>query len=416
MHDIVEYRQGYALGRGFDVLSMHMVGASVQGQQQPPSGGQASGYYLQLSTNQADIATKTAGASSSKVSAFLADIGKATLGVAGNFLLAAKWHRYSVFLYIQAWVTFGEERLTTPSLTQAASDMLARDKVGFRDSYGNAYIEGIQRGGNFIGIIEIHTTNSHEQQQVIAKLEQFSLRIKQGVELTTQSEFENGLDHAFSTHSTTVSVAQLGGGPVSPPNDIAELKASVAKFLQTPYDQAVPISARLQPYTSLGVLKSQLLDTEDVEEYLDNLSGEWAKTKSLAASLDHISAHPEEFQSADVAALRGEVDAAVREYDRLATMCLDRTLPSEPVPWAPGLELPARRLRMPDVEKQPYDNAKATLEAEPYVFVVDHEGVTESDSALWGRVHGTIPEKDKFVDRGREVIIRVYRKSPWHRG
>lgn len=186
-----------------------------------------------------------------------------------NYVKEAKIQSNSLFMAVTATVTLPIESIDDPTLTDNAAKIVNQPDQ-FSSRFGNMFVRGIQRGGFFIGVIQINASNSDTSERIAGQLRGsynlFSAEIKTKFEKLmrdSQSEIRISLYHE--------------GGPINlVPNDLQdpmELYKILGQWLQSfqdnPEKNAVPYSVTLAPIAiANGPIPLNLADIQHAKDIL----------------------------------------------------------------------------------------------------------------------------------------------------
>jgi hypothetical protein len=164
----VPYLSGYDFGVGADLASGSPMGLVVEGQPSgvPGAAGATASFDITRihSTSELEKSLGIDVEASYGCAAFGA-------GMSARFSFAQKSmvQSSSLFLAITANVSLEFISIKGPSLTEPAKGLVGRPDV-FSTRYGNMFVRGVGRGGLFVGVIQIDTSNSADSESISAEL------------------------------------------------------------------------------------------------------------------------------------------------------------------------------------------------------------------------------------------------------
>ena len=188
---------------------------------------------------------------------------------------------YSIFLYALAKVELAFQQVTSLTYKPDVLELLKQPggTAAFRQAYGDWFIRGIATGGQFLSIIEIHTKNQDEKEQLDTELSG-SYGYAVSGDLDLEKKFESSTGSTFSR----VVRRQVGGTPVTinAPDDVVPAVTSWVSEL-TSGTKAVPYQVGWVSYDTVPVPGVNWLDASIAEENLDIL-GQARKVYTSALS------------------------------------------------------------------------------------------------------------------------------------
>jgi hypothetical protein len=155
---------------------------------------------------------------------------------------------------------------TEPTLTAAAQKHLeARDFAGFVRMYGDRFIDGMQLGGVYAGILEIHAQSEDAHKQIKAGL---SVSVGSGeLSADVQTAVTQTMNNYSSTTTTEVLEQALGGHLTPKSIDVNDMIEAAVSFGGTVTPQnAWPMYTHLTDYTELDIPNEG-----DFADYIDLL-------------------------------------------------------------------------------------------------------------------------------------------------
>jgi len=168
--------------------------------------------------------------------------------------LAQKVKTTGYDLYLVMTATAYSRRLTPSTnvaLTEAASDLLQNGEfVEFVAQYGNRFVDGMQFGGIYAGILEIHAQSSDALQEISASL---SGAIGTGaLNVTVEGKVSSTIEQKTSLMTTNI-VEEISGGGVQSGN-VGQMMARALGFGATVTPTHWwPMYVHLADYTKLAV-------------------------------------------------------------------------------------------------------------------------------------------------------------------
>ena len=160
---------------------------------------------------------------------------------------------FDLYLVVYASALYPRQPPQNPQLHADAVKILAAGQYAtFVRLYGDRFIDGLQTGGMYAGILQIHAQTEKVRQQIKTNLEasgaggELSGDVKASVTQTVNS-FK-------SFASTEVTEKSFGGAPTSNSIDVSAMISTALSFSDTVTpENAYPLYARLADYTELDI-------------------------------------------------------------------------------------------------------------------------------------------------------------------
>ena len=293
----VPYRQGYNIGVGADFATGSPMGKAVDGVATKVEGAGAATVQFNVrriqSTEELEQSLGIDAESSLGCSIFGGGISARF-----SFAKATKVQSSSLFMLVSAQVELAFESVDEPVLTSDADLLLEHPDI-FGERYGDAFVRGVQRGGLFIGTLQIDTASAQQSSQIAGELA--------GSYGLFSADVQTKFASIQSRYNCSVFVNMYHeGGPVdlhitdfTNPHELLEnANAFLSSFKTQPEEQvAKPYFVTLAP---MAIARSKNLppNNEDVEHAQGVLM---ACTKARSRILDQINlveyilANPDKF-------------------------------------------------------------------------------------------------------------------------
>ncbi len=263
---IVPYVENYDYGIGVDLATGSPMGKVVDGEVTGVTNAGGATVFYDISRIHTTEELETALGINVEASG-----GCGCFSASGRFDFAknSKIQTSSLFMAITANVTLENLSIDDPALSATAVQIADRNDV-FSTRYGNMFVRGMRRGGLFIGIIRINTSNSEESESISAELEGsyglFSASAKMKLE-TVQNKY----------HSDIRITVYHEGGPIDLSmddlNDANQLYLMLQKWLKSfqddPAANARPYFVSLAPITiANGPIPPNAADIQHAQDVL----------------------------------------------------------------------------------------------------------------------------------------------------
>jgi len=158
---------GYDFGQGIDGGTGSVRGEAVNvTPPQPSDEGQASTFLMKKIETIEDLTS----------SLQISIDGEAEFSMFGgsnkfSFVQDQKIHSYHLYLFLHTVVVNAPVLIHGTQLKKNAFDLIATDGKRFHEEFGDFFVMGKQGGGEFAALLDIHTKNATEHQNMSDKLD-----------------------------------------------------------------------------------------------------------------------------------------------------------------------------------------------------------------------------------------------------
>lgn len=299
LHDaIVPFRDNDDIGIGIDSSSGDRKGLVVNPVTGTPkdAGGSTSEFNIIRisSTSDLESSLNIDADASAGIAAFAG--GSARF----SFAQQMKIQSSSLFMAVTARVQLASESIDVPALADqpaggGAASMVDNPGV-FAERYGDMFVRSFQRGGFFVGILQIDTTSSSEAEQIVASL--------QGSYGLFSADASTKLQSVASQYKSQLFVHQYSEGgsilQINDQNDPTQLVQSVSTFLKSFQDNpsavAVPFNCSLAPATiAAGPLPPNDVDRQHARDVIVECARRRSATMDLLNLVQFISDNNSEY-------------------------------------------------------------------------------------------------------------------------
>lgn len=160
---------------------------------------------------------------------------------------------FDLCLVVYASALYPRQPPQNPQLHADAVKILAAGQYAtFVRLYGDRFIDGLQTGGMYAGILQIHAQTEEVRQQIKTSLEASGA----GGELSSdvKASVKQTMNSFKSFASTEVTEKSFGGAPTSNSIDVSAMISTALSFSDTVTpENAYPLYARLADYTELDI-------------------------------------------------------------------------------------------------------------------------------------------------------------------
>jgi hypothetical protein len=163
----VPYRNGFDYGIGVEVAHADPRARGVIGEVTAVEGASGGGGSFKLQRVESTEELETHLGISAEASG---GVGLFSASARFDFARDCKVRATSLVLLVTATEQFGFEQIDEPRLAPDAGD-LVDDSTLFAERYGDSFVRGIEKGGQFFGVLRIDTRSEESRQQVNTELQ-----------------------------------------------------------------------------------------------------------------------------------------------------------------------------------------------------------------------------------------------------
>jgi hypothetical protein len=260
--------------------------------------------------------------------------GSLNAGAKSRFVKQVDWNKNHLHLLVRATrisrkVGLGQAGTV---ISNSALAVLRDSRFAFHQSCGQAFLSGIELGGEVFGLIEIQTSNSKERQDIEAKLRAEG-RLG-GFGGVARSDYARTINHIASNYRARVEFQHIGGRAITVPTTFEGL-IRVSEQIESSSDaHPVPLNGLTRGYDTLS---EYVLDERDPEVVVRQNALTWAKGKldrarHIYAKVLYVLEYPDDFKEVDTPYLLERLtylDSKVVELKDFLARGLRFTNPSE---------------------------------------------------------------------------------------
>ena len=393
--NLIPYREGMEYGIGMDSPSADARNVAVLGE--PTSIPNATGRIVTFELTQvsSDEDLQTALGVSASVDA---GFGCFSASASMDFAQRCHVHSNSVFMLASVEVHLAFSQIRAPKLDPDAAAKLADDQMPrFQEMFGDVFVRGIQTGGRFFAVAEIHTTDRTDQESLSV-----SLSGSYGP-FQAEGTFSTDFKKAMSSRSMHVTVHTEGGVVPEIPTSLDEIQQVAKTFASTVEGHAVPYAVLLDKYSILDIPKPpNYIDLQQQLDVLTFCAQERNAIWTRLSNVQYVLTNPNQFETgsgkydmAPLMAYRTALEADLKSVAKAASLALDHPRDATlPILTAQPVDLPARRAGEAEALAA---TGEALSNADPLIKVIRdtqpegplrrgfHIGIaTEFNNSLWG--------------------------------
>jgi hypothetical protein len=290
----VPYLENYDFGVGVDLATGSPMGMAVDGDVSGVRDGIGATVFYAISRIHTTSELETALGISVEASG-----GCGCFSASGRFDFAkrSKIQSSSLFMAITANVTLANLSIDRPVLSPEAAKVVNRNDV-FTSRFGDMFVRGIERGGLFVGVIQINTANSEESESISMELAGsyglFSASAKMKLE---------SIQKRYSSE-TRITVYHEGGPIDLTMDDINDgnqlyvmLQKWLTSFQDDPGTNAKPYTVTLAPIAIAdGPIPPNAADLQHAQDVLVLCAKERSSLLDGLNLMEFISRNPERFE------------------------------------------------------------------------------------------------------------------------
>jgi hypothetical protein len=273
-----------------------------------------------------------------------------------NFAKQTKVTEYNVYFLIRVTVVNGFQRMRDVTLKGGGPQTLLKDGKfrEFQDAYGDAFVSGMQLGGQFYSLLEFHTRSQSEKEKISAGLSVSYNALLASAKIS--AEINKGLERTKTSSSLSLHVHVEGGDPAKPVPSGGDIDALLKYASTFPLDVArhgKEIAVSLMPYRSLDLpTPPNFVSLDNQRDSLRILLAQRNADLALYEKIDFILQHSDQFDGVDrkveddLKDRRKKLSQRINTVTRQAAACADHPdkcqLP-EGMPEVPVGALPERK-------------------------------------------------------------------------
>jgi len=213
-----------------------------------------------------------------------------------NFSQERKVNSYSMFVSLSVDVVNSFIRMRDVNIKAQVLPQIT-DSGTFFDAFGDAFVVGMQTGGQLMCLFEIQARSESEKQEISARLDvKAEGLVASG---SVSAELNDKLNKLQTEHSATTTIFRIGGNPASPlPSDPNGAVGYALSFANEVKSFGQPLRVLLQSYRSTDNFPAQASLSVPSDEQLANLM-EYLRRRRDAMDLSnqiyYVTSHPEQF-------------------------------------------------------------------------------------------------------------------------
>lgn len=321
---LVPFQEGMKLGFGYDLVSgTPLTSPAAQGSISPitGAGGQLVESHLVRITD-LDALHQALGVNVDSGGSYFG----ASADVKVNYTKECNVSRFSTHVLVGVTVVDAFENFDAPALSPDAIALLqANNNVRFRQRFGDVFIDGLRKGGEYFAAFEINSVDESVREDIAVHVEAAFNSPTAAAHLDT--DISKSMSNTSSHCEVRVHVFQNGS--------VDHTDQSLEEILQKAHDfpptvagpLAVPFAVSLADYTTLALPNDQFnfLDIQNQRDVLAEHARKRFDFLMLLSDLSYIRQHPDDFVGADpdkLGAQIAKVTEDINVMEREASACL----------------------------------------------------------------------------------------------
>ncbi len=309
---IIEFTDGMKFGLGYNGLTGGVLPSpAVTGSTSALSGAAGQGATIDcLTIEDVESLHKSLGIS--------VDAGGSYMGFSGSakvdYVHSCDLSSFSTYVLVRVSVQDAFESIDSPVFSQDASDLLkAGNTDRFRQRFGDSYIEGIRKGGEYFAIYQLTSTDQSEKESLAVSVHAAFNGVLASAQLNT------AINSAVSSSKShlEVQVHVFRQGAITTADlSVEDIMATARQFpVAVSGDKAFPYAVQLQDYTALKNPNDNFTfyDIQQQQDVLADLAKKRFGFLTLRDNISYILKHSDAFANPDGSAV--DRDALSNTFD-----------------------------------------------------------------------------------------------------
>jgi hypothetical protein len=248
------------------------------------------------------------------------DAGGSYMGFSGNakvdYVHSCDFSSFSTYVLVRVSVQDAFESIDAPAFTPDANDLLlTNSKDRFRQRYGDAFISGIKKGGEFFAIYQLSGSDQSEREDIAVKVH----AAYNGGLTTAELNTAINTSTARSSSHLEVSVHVFRQGTISTADlNLEDIMHTARAFpVDVAGNNAFPYAVSLHEYNTLKSPndKFDYIQIQAQQDVLEDLAKKRFEFLTLRDDLKYILKHSGDFQNADGTPVNR--DMLIQDFDEV---------------------------------------------------------------------------------------------------
>jgi len=263
------------------------------------------------------------------------DAGGSYMGFSGSakveYASSCDFSSYSTYVVVRVSVQDAFESLDLPVFSPEANELLVNNNPDrFRQRFGDTFISGVKKGGEYFAIYQITGSDQSERESMAVSVQAAynagplaSAHLSTDIQTATSSSSSHLEVHVHVFRQGTVGTADL---------NLEDIMKTAKEFpIGVSGDKAFPYAVLLQDYDGLKNPNDQFVyvDIQNKQDVLQDLAKKRFDFLALRDDLKYILKHSDDFQNADGTSVvreklikdLDEVVSAINTMQKEASIC-----------------------------------------------------------------------------------------------
>jgi hypothetical protein len=221
-------------------------------------------------------------------------------------------NQYSSYIVMYSHVQNPARTMVRPRLSQTASTLYGHDPEGFRQLYGDCYIDEIYSGGDFIGIFKFEAFDETSHSDIRADLHVAIGSFFAGGEIN--ASFQNTIDNHSRHSHTEIKALMSGGKDLQNPTNVAELNTLYKDFNRAVSNNPIDYKATIKEFRYLPLPEGDTWQEQAVRaDVVHKCGAQIVEGISLRGDIEFVLRYPQQFELPDDAT----IDLLKSSYNRI---------------------------------------------------------------------------------------------------
>jgi len=247
------------------------------------------------------------------------DAGGSYMGFSGSakvdYANSCDFSSFSTYVVVRVSVQDAAETIDSPIFSPDANELLVNNNPDrFRQRFGDSFISGVRKGGEFFAIYQITGSDESEKESVAVKVR---AAYGGGPLASAHLNTDINTDMSKSTSHLTVSCHVFRQGTIGIVDlNLEDIMVTAKQFsIGVSGDKAFPYAVLLQDYDSLKNPNDQFvyIEIQNRQDVLEDLAKKRFEFLALRDDLKYILKHSGDFQNADGTAV--DRDKLSKDFD-----------------------------------------------------------------------------------------------------
>lgn len=225
---------------------------------------------------------------------------------------------FSTYVCVRVSVQDATETIDSPTFSPDANELLVNNNPDrFRQRFGDTFIAGVRKGGEFFAIYQITGSDQSEKESMAVNVHAAfngvlaSAELNTSINTATQTSKSHLEVHVYVFRQGTISTADL---------NLEDIMKTAKEFpIGVSGDKGFPYAVLLQDYDGLKNPNDQFVyvDIQNRQDVLEDLAKKRFEFLALRDDLKYILKHSDDFQNADGTSV--DRDKLSKDFDEVVS-------------------------------------------------------------------------------------------------